>query len=200
MHKQYSAKYKSNIVTIFAGEFHASKSSDIFSTVLGSCIAVCLYDRVNGVRGINHFMLPFSKDSEGKKDFTLRNEEFEKRDLRYGIASMESLIAAVQKEGGDRRNLRAKVFGGGNVISGIRQSELSVGEKNIGFVKAFLRSERIPIESENVGGNYGRKMFFLKNNYAVFIKKVSIDSAVSQEELYFKQISDMKSNDDVTIF
>ncbi len=196
MYRKYDSKLKSNVLTIFAGEYYISTNKEIISTVLGSCISVCLYDIVTGVGGMNHFMLPESAESKNKiftKDSLLKKEELSEKSMRYGITAMEVLIAEMQKHGAKRINLQAKVFGGGKVISS-NNSMQSIGDKNIGFARAFLKTERIVITKENVGDNYGRKIFFMTGRDSVFVKKVAIEPAVTEEQNYMKKLMLLKNN------
>ncbi|MBI9109483.1 MAG: chemotaxis protein CheD [Spirochaetales bacterium] len=182
MYRKFDAKLKDTVLTIFAGEYYVSKSREIISTVLGSCISVCLYDTKKDIGGMNHFMLP--EDASpikilNKKDAEIKKEDLADASMRYGINAMEVLIAEMQKSGADRKNLRAKVFGGGNVLS--RQSTIqSVGDKNIGFARAYLKMEQIPIEKEHVGDHFGRKIFFLTGEKKIFMKKIGFEQALQE--------------------
>jgi len=76
-----------------------------------------------------------------------------------------------------------------------------VGDKNIGFARAFLKSEKIPIDSEDVGKDFGRKIFFLTADNSVFVKRVGLDAAVAEEQNYMKKLKDLKKPaDSVTLF
>lgn len=189
-------------MTIFAGEFYVSNSNEIISTVLGSCISVCLYDPKNGVGGINHFMLPESNPGAARlytRDLSIKEEELTEQSTRYGVTAMEVLIAEMQKKGGERKNLRAKIFGGGNVLTRTNPS-LSIGDRNIGFTRAFLKMEGIKIEGENVGDKHGRKIFFLTGKNSVFVKKVALEPAEEEERKYMKKLLAIKKQGDITLF
>jgi chemotaxis protein methyltransferase CheR len=125
------------VVRIEAGGVHAARVPTEIRTVLGSCVAACLYDPILKIGGMNHFMLPHG--------------HHETRPARYGVHAMELLINEIMKLGGDRLRLRAKVFGGANVIAALRSGS-DVGKQNADFIRTFLRSERIPIEAERLGG------------------------------------------------
>jgi chemotaxis receptor (MCP) glutamine deamidase CheD len=125
------------VVRIEAGGVHAARVPTEIRTVLGSCVAACLFDPILKIGGMNHFMLPHG--------------HHETRPARYGVHAMELLINEIMKLGGDRLRLRAKVFGGASVIAALRSGS-DVGTQNADFIRAFLRSERIPIEAERLGG------------------------------------------------
>ena len=104
------------------------------------------------------------------------------------------------KKGAQRENLTAKVFGGGKVLNGAKNI-VSIGERNIGFAKAFLKTEGIPIKKENVGAFHGRKIYFLTKNNNVFLKKVGLDSQLSEERKFKEQLEKLKTDEtDITLF
>ena len=202
MYKKFDSKLKSHVLTIFAGECYVSRTSEIISTVLGSCIAVCLHDEAAGIGGMNHFMLPENGKEPGPhlSGSSLKENELSQKSMRYGITSMEVLIAEMMKSGADRKRLTAKIFGGGKVLRAAN-NVTSVGDKNIGFTRAFLKMEGIPILGENVGEFHGRKIFFLTDKNSVFVKRVELEPAVIEERKYMKQLEEIKNaGTDITIF
>ena len=131
-------------VTIVQGDY--SVSSDpavVMSTVLGSCIAVCLYDPFARIGGMNHFLL--ASAGEAKSD-----------DLKYGVNAMELLINRVLRAGGDRTKLQAKVFGGARMTQHARD----IGRTNAEFALEFLDREGIPCVSQSIGGDLARRVQF----------------------------------------
>lgn len=199
MYRKYDSRLKTQIMTIFAGEYYISSANEVISTVLGSCIAVCLFDPVKRIGGMNHFMLPEGNQSSFSSQAGLDRDKLTENSMRYGITAMEVLIGELQKRGARRDNLKAKIFGGGKVINK-NFSGTTVGDKNIGFARAFLKTEEIPILGENVGNTYGRKIFFLTENNSVFVKKVDIEPAEAEEREYMKKLSVLKQQSDITIF
>lgn len=141
--RQTSAQ-ASKIEKVFQGEFKVSNERDcIMTTILGSCIAACVFDPVAGVGGMNHYLLP---GEEKKGD----------GNLRYGVNSMELLLNSMIKMGARHENMHAKVFGGAKMYDGGRE----IGAKNAAFAKWFLENEGIPVEMSCVGGQLGRKVRF----------------------------------------
>ena len=127
---------------VIQGTHHvAAGPDDVLTTVLGSCVSICLHDRGAGVGGMNHFLLPGDPK-------TNRGE------ARYGINAMELLINAVLKAGGRAGALEAKVFGGANATG----SRVPVGALNAEFAFWFLRNEGIPCVARDVGGANARKL------------------------------------------
>ena len=146
-------------ICIHIGGFHASREPTVIETLLGSCVAVCLYDPVARIGGMNHILLP------GKADM----KHFDNV-ARYAINAMELLINRIMTLGGQRPNLTAKVFGGANVLPAV-SSENGMGAKNSEFVIEFLQMEAISIVSQDVGGHDTRKIYFHTDSGEVFLKR-----------------------------
>ena len=148
-------------VAIHVGGVYATREPTIIRTLLGSCVAVCLFDPVARVGGMNHFMLPGpTPGREDPLDYT-----------RFGVHAMDCLIGALQKAGGDRRRARAKVFGGGNVLEISRNGD-SVAQRNIQFIDAFLRTEDIPVVGRDLGGQLGRQLYFHTDTGKVYVRRL----------------------------
>ena len=90
----------------------------MISTVLGSCVSACIRDPERNIGGLNHFMLPIDKNVMTK---SLRSKDLQTA-CRYGDFAMEKLINIIISNGGKRKNLEVKVFGGGNVVSQLLKS------------------------------------------------------------------------------
>jgi len=160
----YDAHFRNDAVKILPGEYFVYHEDLLIMTTLGSCIAACLWDRNAKVGGMNHFMLP---DGEGG---------------RYGSYAMELLINEMMKRGASRMTMEAKVFGGGQVISGM--NTLNVGERNTNFVIDYLKTERIPIMSKDVLDVYPRKVCFLPASGKAMVKRLApanVEAVVAQD-------------------
>ena len=172
MYRKYNKDLKLEMTTIFPGEVFVTKEAECICTVLGSCVSVCMYDPINGVSGMNHFMLPKGALTKSDFDRSLKDAgQFYNSDLRYGTFSMEYLIGEMQKKGADRKNLKAKIFGGGDLFS-FKADNLHIGKKNIDFTLAFLELEQIPIVSQDIGKTHGRKIIFRATDHKVFLKRL----------------------------
>jgi chemotaxis protein CheD len=133
-------------VSIIQGEFHVSADPEIvISTLLGSCIAVCMNDPLAKVGGMNHFLLP----GDG-------NSAHDNQGSRYGVHLMELLINGLLKLGASRDRLQAKVFGGANIVRGLG----SIGSANAAFARHFLEREHISFAGGSMGGDQGRRVQF----------------------------------------
>jgi chemotaxis protein CheD len=154
----YDAHFKNEAVKILPGEYFVYHEDILIMTTLGSCIAACLWDRQARVGGMNHFMLPEAGGSGSDSG-------------RYGSYAMELLINEMMKRGANRSALEAKVFGGGQVISGM--NTMNVGERNTAFVVDYLKTERIPIVSKDVLDVFPRKVCFLPFSGKAMVKRLA---------------------------
>jgi chemotaxis protein methyltransferase CheR len=147
------------LVVINVGEMHASDRPVEIKTLLGSCVAACLYDPVTRIGGMNHFLLPESADHGGDP-------------ARFGVHAMEMLINALMKLGADRRRLEGKLFGGGNVLGSVARRP-TVGERNSAFAREFLAREGIPIRGERLLSDCGTDVRFWPHEGRVFIRDIA---------------------------
>jgi len=169
---------------ILPGEFYYTHKPMLIVTVLGSCVAACIRDRVSGIGGMNHFMLP---DGDGD----INNPA--SASMRYGAYAMEMLINQLLKAGARRENLEAKVFGGGNVLRGF--TAINIGEQNAQFVRTFLRAEKIRVVAEDLNDVHPRKVYFFPATGRVLVKKLkqlNNYTLVRREQNYASRI---KTND-----
>ena len=168
--------FKMNAVKILPGEYFVANEEISIMTVLGSCIAACIWDPRVRVGGMNHFMLP---DSGGNGQDS----------GRYGSYAMELLINELMKLGASRMTMEAKVFGGGAVISGM--NTINVGERNTTFVMDYLKTERIPVVSKDVLDIYPRKVCFLPHSGKAMVKRLAPsnpEAIVQQDRLAAQKV------------
>jgi chemotaxis protein CheD len=142
------------------GMIAVSQEECIITTVLGSCISVCLWDTIAGIGGMNHYMLPLW-NGEGLPS------------PRYGNIAIPRLIEKMTGSGGKKSNLRAKVFGGAEMLSVLKESKMKIGAQNIILAEDLLTKEGIPIVSIDVGGHRGRRIQFNTKTGAVMLKRLS---------------------------
>lgn len=160
-----------------AGEYFATQNGEVLYTIVGSCIATCIYDSERKVGGMNHFLLPGM----------VHPDEMLSSDVgRYGMFAMELLIGELIKLGARRNTLKAKLFGGGKVLT-FRKDDGDVTASNIRFARKFLELEGIPTVNEDVGGNKGRKIMFYTDTNRVLLKRFAVgreQKAMEQERSY----------------
>jgi len=173
MNRRFSSKYQRTVIYLQPGEFVGCRNGPILTTILGSCVATCLMDEKNGISGMNHFMLPRIMTPE---------EIFTSEIGRYGMFAMELLLGEMIKLGADRHTLKAKVFGGANMLQ--PEFESGIAEANIDFVRRFLTLEHIPIVAEHVGGAQGRKIVFFTDTGKVFMRLLQSEhsAAIARKE------------------
>ena len=154
-------------VTIHIGGVFAAREPTVIKTLLGSCIAACLRDRVTGIGGMNHFMLPTTPNGAIDGDLA-----------RFGVHAMELLIGHIQRLGGERARLQAKIFGGGHVLE-IPESPNGVPQQNIRFIRDFLSTEGIPLLAHDLGGRVARHVLFDTASGKVKMKRIACGTMVS---------------------
>jgi len=180
------------VAKVLPGEVYVTRNHELISTLLGSCIAVCMQDKLNGIGGMNHFKLPAPSGA-----VLAQNDS---SDTSYGIYAMELLINGIMTNGGDKRNLQCKIFGGGNVVQTITSS---IGEKNIKFVKDFMKQEEIPIIHENTGGTAGQQVYYhsITGNYFSMPQgENNLDQLKREEATYLAKVSKEMTESSITFF
>ncbi len=150
-HFQYDA------VKVLPGEYFVTREDIMVMTVLGSCIAACIWDARARAGGMNHFMLPEGGGEDGGG--------------RYGSYAMELLINQLLKSGARRESMQAKVFGGAQVMAGF--TSMNVGERNTRFVLEYLATERIPVVSQDVLDIHPRKVCFFPVTGKALVKRLA---------------------------
>ncbi|MBQ4408370.1 MAG: chemotaxis protein CheD [Bacteroidales bacterium] len=131
---------------LYPSTMFASAQPAEVTTILGSCVAVCLWDRYLGIGGINHYMLPTWNGMELASP-------------KYGNIAIERLTERMLQLGCKKNNLVAKVFGGGEVIT-VSSSSMHIGERNVMVAEEMLMEQNIPIIGRSTGGKNGRKIIF----------------------------------------
>jgi chemotaxis protein CheD len=179
-------------VFINIGGSFASKDPVIISTLLGSCVAVCLFDPVTRVGGMNHILLP------GKSDIKKFNDT-----ARYGVHAMELLITQMMKLRVKRSRIVAKAFGGANVMQG-HFLDVGIGLENAKFVVKFLKNENIKLFSRDLGGHNIRRIYFHTDTGDVFLQRIQSKASLDIFKTERKHLDvvrkKIKKPGDVTIF
>jgi len=138
---------------LYPSALFAEMESYLVDTILGSCVAVCLFDTKLMIGGINHYMLPLW-NGDGLAS------------PKFGNIAIEKLIEKMLKNGANKVNIVAKVFGGANQI----YSSMNIGERNIDIAKEILATHNIKILAENTGGLIGRKLKYNTGTGQVMMK------------------------------
>jgi len=173
-------------VKVVAGDYYVSRQDEMICTVLGSCVSTCIRDPIVGVGGINHFLLPDA-------DCDLLSES-----NRYGVFAMEQLINSIIKYGGCRENFEIKIVGGGNMMSGTND----IGQRNIAFIKKFMKTEGLKISAEDLGGDQARRIQYIVKTGQLMVHKLKkhINLETVATEIKNQRCIQQQTNDDVELF
>lgn len=187
----FEREFERNAVKIMPGEFFVAREDVVISTVLGSCVSACIWDRNEKMGGMNHFMLP--SGGAGTDDLAAASG-------RYGVFAMEQLINELIKRGARKSTLEAKVFGGGAVLRNF--STLNVGERNAVFVLDFLKAEAIRVVSQDLMNIYPRRVAFFPATGRAMCKKLTQTdtSVVTAEQQYTARINTTEVAGDIELF
>ena len=187
----YDRTFDCDAAKILPGEYYYTCKDMMIVTVLGSCVSACIRDRVTGIGGMNHFMLPDGGEADSPVSAS----------MRYGTYAMEVLINDLLKAGAKRENLEAKVFGGGNVLRGF--IAINVGERNAQFVRNYLRAENIRVIAEDLNDIYPRKVYFFPRTGKVLVKKLkqlNNNTLVNREQDYASKLQTTPVAGDIELF
>ncbi len=180
---------------LLPGEYYVSTTGEMITTVLGSCISACIRDKVFGIGGMNHFMLPdHAENQNGSWENTKVNAA-----TRYGNYAMEHLINDILKQGGRRDNLEVKLFGGGQVL----RIATNIGGKNAQFAESYVRMEGLTLAAIDVEGPYPRKVNYFPATGRVRVKKLEPlhnDTVVSREEKYLHSLVETPVETEIDLF
>lgn len=145
------------LIRVLLGGGFATRRSSRLLTLLGSCVAVCLFDPVARVGGMNHFLLPEGNDRSPPPD-----------DGRFGVDALPWLVHSTLALGAQRQRLQAKLFGGAGAMGTRNQ----VGNSNIDFARQYLEQQAIPVVAEDVGKKVSRQVRFDTASGRVFVRYV----------------------------
>lgn len=189
--RRYWDKYQSCYAAkILPGEYYVTRHNECVTTVLGSCVSACIRDVRTGVGGMNHFMLPMNH----AEDQSLISDA-----ARYGNYAMEHLINDILRNGGQKKNLEIKLFGGGRVMNMM----MDVGKKNIDFVLDYVKTEGFSVASQDLGDRYPRKIIYFPKTGKVRMKKLQTmhnDTILIRETQYMDKLRVEPVQGDVELF
>ncbi len=187
-HAIYTAK-------ILPGEYYVTRNHEAIATVLGSCVSACIHDRVRGVGGMNHFMLPMDENQSG----AWAGSDALSASTRYGNNAMERMINDILKHGGRRENLEVKIFGGGRILAQMTD----IGRRNIAFVHEYIKTEGLALLGEDVGDVYPRKVLYFPASGRVRIKKLRSlhnNTIIEREKAYLHVIEEKPVAGSIELF
>ncbi len=158
MIKSESNKFGKPLFILYPGDYHATSEDCLLGTIAGSCVVICLYDKSQGIAGMGHFIIPGAMGTDGIiKDDIARN----------GIVSIEYLMGEIVKLGGDRRYLKAKIFGAGYLGYEVDEA-IRLSNSNIQFIHEYFTIEKIYVERSDLGGDFRRRIYFSVKDGTVY--------------------------------
>lgn len=163
---------------LLPGEYYVTEQEEMITTVLGSCISVCVYSPPLRMGGMNHFMLPSSE---------LSSSEIASASFRFGDVAMERMINDLLRRGAEKSDLQFKAFGAGNVL----RNHTDIGRSNIDFLNAFMKLEGYRLLSSDLGDIFPRKVNFYPKTGKVMMKRlqsVNNDTIFTRETQYRKTL------------
>ncbi len=189
----YDRTFDCEAAKILPGEYFYTPKDMLIVTVLGSCVSACIRDRVSGLGGMNHFMLPDGGGGDPNSPVSAS--------ARYGTYAMEILINDLLKAGARRENMEAKVFGGGAVLRGF--TAINVGERNAAFVINYLKTEKMRVVAEDLNDVFPRKVYFFPRTGKVLVKKLTQthnDTLAKREMDYASRLKIEPVGGDIDLF
>lgn len=150
---------------IHPGEFFVTRNDELIATLLGSCVALCLHDEVNCIGAMNHYMLP------GRLMKSVSRDE---DSAKYGITSINTIIRLMLEKGASKKNITARIFGGGSIIKSLSSGGNSslIPADNVRVARLMMEMEDIPIIGSDVGADYTRKIIFDVHTGKVYLRKM----------------------------
>ena len=183
----FDVSLNKHVAKILPGQYYVSYGQHVIGTVLGSCVSACARDKTSSLGAMNHFMLP---DSEGDPSAVDRPH-------RYGAYAMEHMLNDLFRRGVKRENLEIKIVGGGAVMSPTSK----VGERNIQFVREYLRNEGFTIAAADVGTSFARQVIYDVTNGRMRVKHIdSIESVRLAEAAYREEVTTNKPASEIELF
>ena len=146
---------------LHSGQVFVSAKAEPIVLILGSCVAVCLWDAVNAIGGATHYLLP-TWDGRGVPS------------PRYGNVAVSTLFEELANAGANRGHLRAKIFGGGCLFDSLGEAgankEQGLGSRNVEVAVEILTKERITIVSTDVRAKRGQRIVFHPDTGEAIVK------------------------------
>ncbi len=150
-------------IKVGMADLNVCEMPDSLTTLgLGSCVGICLYDRVNKIAGLAHIMLPSSKEIKNNSN-----------KAKFADSGINELIRLMVEKGSNKRNLSAKIAGGSQMFNFNSSNDtLRIGERNVRATKEILKDLNIRVIAEDTGGNFGRTIVFSSEDGSLHIRTI----------------------------
>lgn len=150
---------KRSTTYLLPGELFASAEPYQIKTILGSCVAICLWDKRRRAGGMNHFLLPTSREDQPAS-------------LRYADEATRVLLEHLNSLGCRPPNLRAKIFGGAALFQTRDVYASTLGAKNVSAALDLMKRAGIPVIAKETGGAQGRKVLFNTDDGVAWSRRI----------------------------
>lgn len=150
-------------IRVHVADFAIAAAPAVIATIgLGSCVAVALHDAQASLGGLAHVLLPSEAMSRERENRA-----------KFAGTAVPLLIEQMVANGARLTRLRAKLAGGAAMFSSLVQSPgLQMGERNVLACQAALRAAGIPLVGQDVGGDFGRSVYFSVADGALRVRSV----------------------------
>jgi len=150
-------------LSVGISDWKVCKPPDLLVTyALGSCVGICLYDKIRKIAGLSHIMLPDSKSS-GESNVNR---------MKFADTAIPDMLQKMTSMGAMQTGMTAKIAGGAMMFQ-TTSDRFNIGERNVVAVKAALQALRIPIVAQDTGLNYGRTVFFTPEDGIMKVKSAT---------------------------
>lgn len=146
-------------VYLLPGQLHVSGEPSQIGTILGSCVSICLWDKRRLAGGMNHFLLPASREGEPAS-------------LRFADVATSALLEKLLLLGCRPPNLQAKIFGGSLMFQNQDRYAASLGAKNVAAALWLMKNAGISVTAQDTGGIRGRKIVFNTDDGAAWSRRI----------------------------
>jgi len=192
VNRYWDRSQKTWAAKILPGEYYVTvQPGEVVATTLGSCVSACIRDKVFGIGGMNHFMLPIKSEHA--------SDDWMDSATRYGSYAMEHLINDILKNGGNRNNLEVKLTGGGRIM----QNMSDVGARNIEFVLEYLQTENLDVIVQDLGDIYPRKVMYYPDTGRLRVKRLRSmhnETLIQREQAYQHELDVQPDSGGIELF
>ena len=151
-----------NTIYLHPGQMCFCDQPSRVETVLGSCVAVTMWNQRLGLGCICHAVLPLSKGALTEP-------------LKYVDSAIQSMLNVLERHSSRRQDLEVKLFGGASMRRQV-SPRASVGRQNIDAALALLQHEGFTLRTSDTGGSAGRKLLFYTGTGEVFVKRIPMEA------------------------
>ena len=156
--------YETNEMHVGMADMKVAVAPAVLTSLgLGSCVGVLLYYAKAKIGGLAHIMLP---DIESVKNKTNR--------AKFANTAIPDLLEKMEALGADRRFVKVKIMGGAHMFGFVKTNKVfNIGARNVEKVKEVLKELKLRLIAEDVGGSYGRSLYFYLETGDVKVRTIA---------------------------